>query len=418
MPRTFRARLDPGWLLPAAAALLLLLAALAGPAARAAAAPEPDPPAADVPAAVQDEVRRLVGEQLAALDTGPLETLLQELNQTYRGYAPELRLSDFIAVYQGDDGRWSPATLVRGLLAFLFREVVANSGLLIKLVVLAVLAALLQNLQNAFAHEGAGRVAQTVVYLVLAGMALGGFGLAVATARQVMADLEGFMMALLPPLLALLLSMGGAASAALLHPVFPVLVSGISTLTATVIFPLIFLAAVLDIASGLHEHLKLNQLAGLLRQGALLVMGLAFTVFLGVTSVKAAAGAVGDSVALRSAKYLAGALLPVVGKMFADAAELVWSSGILLKNALGLMGLVAIFLIAAFPALKILSLVLVYRAAAALIQPVGQGSVVACLNTMAGALTLVFCTVATVALMFFIGITVMIGAANVAVMMR
>ncbi len=360
----------------------------------------------------------LLDEQVQALDTGPLETVLTEMNRVWSGYGPQLRLRDFIASGTRGEGQWQPGEVLQGLLRYLFREVVGNWGLLVKLVVLALLAALLQNLQNAFAHEATSRLAHAVVYLVLAGLALTGFGLAITSARTVMADLTKFMLALLPVLLTVLLGTGAVTTSALLHPLIPALVTGITTLMTTVVFPLIFLGAVLDIASGFNENLKLTQLAGLLRQGAMLVMGLGFTVFMGATAVKAAAGAVGDSVALRTAKYLTGALIPVVGKMFADAAELVWSSGLLLKNALGLLGMAAIFFIAIFPALKILSLIFVYRAAAAVVQPVGPGPIVNCLNTMAGALLLVFAAVATVALMFFISVTVLIGAANATVMMR
>lgn len=401
----------------ALAALLAALAlVLAGRAPGAAAgAPPPDPPPLVQPGAAP---QALLDEQIQALDTRPLDAVLAEMNRAWAGYGPELKLREILQLYAGGGSIWQPGVVFRGLVHYLFREVAGNWGLLVKLVVLALLAALLQNLQNAFAHEATSRLAHAVVYLALAGMALTGFSLAVTAARGVMDDLTRFMLALLPVLMTVLLGTGAATSAALLHPLIPMLVSGITALMTTLVFPLIFLGAVLEIASGFNENLKLTQLAGLLRQAALVVMGLGFTVFMGAAAVKAAAGAVGDSVTLRTAKYLTGALVPVVGKMFADATELVWSSGLLLKNALGLLGMAAIFFIAVFPALKILSLIFVYRAAAAVVQPVGPVPIVTCLNTMASSLLLVFAAVATVALMFFISVAVLIGAANVTVMMR
>lgn len=397
-------------------ALAALVAALAGWAPGARAGAPPAPAGGTTPAST--DLRHLLEEQLQTLDTGPLDALLTEMNRTWAGFGPELKLRDFLQLYTGGASPWQPGAVLKGLVQYGAREVVGNWALLAKLVVLALLAALLQNLQNGFAHDATARLAHSVIYLALAGLALTGFGLAVATARSVLADLARFLLALFPVLLAVLLGTGAATSAALLHPLIPTLVTGLTALTETVVFPLIFLGAILDLASGFNENLKLSQLAGLLRQGAMVIMGFAFTVFMGFTAVKAAAGAVGDSVALRTAKYLTGALLPVVGKMFADAAELVWSSGLLLKNALGFLGMAAVFFIAVFPALKLLALVFVYRAAAAVVQPVGPGPVVTCLNTMAGALLLIFATVATVAVMFFITVTVVVGAANATVMLR
>lgn len=361
----------------------------------------------------------LMLQQLQGLDTSPLEAYLGEVNRTWEGYGPNLSLREFLRIYSaGEESLMDPMTLIRGMLRYLFREVVANSALLVKLVVLAVAAAILQNVQSAFGAEGAGKVAHSVIYLILVGLALTGFSLAVATARQVIESLSGFMIAILPSLLAVLTAMGGVTSAAIFHPLMITVMSATSTVMMVIVFPLVFLGAVLEIVSGFHENFKLTNLAALLRQAAMVVIGLLFTVFLGVVAVKGAAGAVADGLGLKTAKYLAGVFIPVVGKMFADATELVFGSTLLLKNALGILGAASIFLIAAFPLLKIISLVLVYRLAAALVQPVGAGQIAASLNTMAGSLQMVFVSVAIVALMFFIAMSVIVAAGNLTVMVR
>lgn len=393
------------------ALLLLLLCALPGTALA-----EPAQGAGHQAAGRRDELMKLQADQL---DTRQLDQFLADINRTWEGYGPEISLADFLAVYRGEEGsKYAPRTIMAGLLRYLVREVLANAGLLARLVVLAVLAALLQHMQGAFHGEAAGRLAQWVVYLVLMGLAVTGFGLAVATARQVMESLQAFMLAMLPTLLTLLAGMGGIASAAIFHPLMITFTSTAATVVVGVVFPLIFLAAMLEIVSGLHEHYKLTNLAALLRQWAMYLLGFTFTIFMGVVAVKGAAGAVADGVTMKTAKFMFGSFIPVVGKMFADAADLIFGSGILLKNALGMAGAAAIFFIAIFPLLKILSLVLVYQVAGALVQPVGAGEVAKLLTTMARALQMVFASVAIVALMFFVAVTVIVGAANLTVMVR
>lgn len=364
----------------------------------------------------------LLREQLGALDTHDLEVFLDDLNREMQGLVPALDLGDILALYRGGGGL-EPWALLRGLLHYLFREIVAHAALLGKLVVLAVICALLQNLQSAFGGEATGKVAYAVVYLVLIGLALTGFALAIETAKEVIDRLTGYMLAVIPLLLTLLAGMGGLVSAGIFHPLMVIATHTIAQGVVTVIFPLLYLAAALDIAGGLGAGVRLSGLAGLLRQSALVLLGLGFTVFLGVMAVKGAAGAVADGVTLRTAKFLAGTFIPVVGKMFADAAELIIGSSILLKNAVGLLGAAGIFAVIAFPLLKIAALIFVYRLAAALIQPLavgggGAGDITATLNTMAQALTLVFVAVAVVALMFFVSVTVIVGAGNVTVMLR
>jgi stage III sporulation protein AE len=357
--------------------------------------------------------------QLQGLDTAPLEAYLQEVNRTWEGYGPQLSLREFLALYRGEESSpWSPAPLFWGLLRYLFREVVANGALLAKLVVLSFAAAILSQLQTAFGDDGAGRVAHGVVYLVLIGLALSGFGLAVATAREVIRALSGFLVAILPTLLTVLAGLGGVTSAAIFHPLMITIMSVTSTVMQVIVFPLVFLSAVLEIVSGFNENFRLTNLAGLLRQAAMVVIGLLFTVFLGVVAIKGAAGAVADGLGMKTAKFLAGSFIPVIGKMFADATELLFGSTLLLKNALGMLGAAGIFLIAVFPLLKIISLVFVYRLAAAIVQPAGAAQIAASLGTMANSLQLVFASVAVVALMFFLAVSVIVGAGNLTVMVR
>lgn len=361
----------------------------------------------------------VVRQQAGQLDTRSVESFLQEINQTWEGYGPDISLGDFLDVYKGgEDAKYSPKTILAGFLRYLVREVLANAGLLAKLVVLAIVAAVLQNMQSAFESEATGKLAYSVVYLVLIGLAVTGFGIAVTTAKQVMDTLSGFMLAMLPTMLTVLAGLGGVTSAAIFHPLMITFTSTAATVMVSIVFPLIFLAAILDIVSGLNENFKLTNLAGLMRQGASIVLGLTFTIFLGVVAVKGAAGAVADGVTLKTTKFLFSNFIPVIGKMFSDATDLIFGSTILLKNALGLVGAAAIFFIAAFPLLKILSLVLVYQIAGALVQPAGAGQIAKMLTTMAKSLQLVFASVAVVTLMFFVGITVIVGAGNLTVMVR
>ncbi len=72
----------------------------------------------------------------------------------------------------------------------------------------------------------------------------------------------------------------------------------------------------------------------------------------------------------------------------------------------------------AFPVLKILSVIFIYKLAAALIQPIGDEKIVNSLNGLANSLIMLFVTVSSVAMMFFIAVTIIIGAGNITVMMR
>lgn len=142
------------------------------------------------------------------------------------------------------------------------------------------------------------------------------------------------------------------------------------------------------------------------------------TVFLGVISVQGATAAVTDGITIRTAKFVTGNFVPVIGRMFTDATDTVISASVLLKNTVGIAGVAIVLIIAAFPAIKILMIAFIYKLAAALLQPLGGGPVIECLDIIAKSVIYVFAALAIVSFMFFLSLTVIIAAGNITMMMR
>src|SRR5690606_31281992 len=113
--------------------------------------------------------------------------------------------------------------------------------------------------------------------------------------------------------------------------------------------------------SAITDKFKVTHLANMLRGVAVTVLGILLTVFLGVISVQGATSSVTDGVALRTAKFVTGNFIPVVGKMFSDAADTILSASLVAKNAIGLAGISILLFICAFPAIKIVTLALIYQ---------------------------------------------------------
>lgn len=357
-------------------------------------------------------------EQLSELDMSEVENFVDQLNTEITGAVPELNFKELVIKIASRDVNWKPLDLLNNCLSYIFREVVANLALLGKLVVLAIICAVLQNLTSAFEKGTTGQLTYMVTFLVLITIALGSFGLAVQAGREVVDKMVAFMQALLPVMLTLLVAVGGIASAAILHPVIFTTITVIGTVIKNVILPLIFFAAVLDIVSHLSSRFQVSRLGGLMKTWSMGGLGILSTIFLGILAIQGVAGAVGDSVALRTAKFATDAFIPVVGGMFSDAVEAVVGSSLLLKNAVGIGGLVVICLMMAVPLLKIISLAFIYKLAGALIQPVGDNQMGDCLNSLGNSLLTIFGAVATVGLLFFFAVTIVLALGNFTVMLR
>lgn len=299
-----------------------------------------------------------------------------------------------------------------------FKELAANAHLMGKLFFLSVLCALLQNLQNSFERSAISLLSYGICFVFLTVIALNAFYNVLNLARETVGTMVGFMEALLPLLLSLLAGTGAVTSAALLTPLMLLVISTVSIVIKDIVMPLLFLAAVLECVNYLSDKYQVSNLAGLFKQASMIVLGLTLVIFIGIVSVQGAAGSVADGVALRTAKFATATFIPVVGKMFADTVELVMGASLLLKNAIGIFGVSTVAIICAYPLLKLFALIMTIKVAGSLIQPMGDTKMAKCLNSIGDNLLLLFGAVITMALMFFLAITIIVGTGSMAMMLR
>lgn len=303
-------------------------------------------------------------------------------------------------------------------LSRLLREFLANLGLMGRLLFLAVLCALLQNLHSSFNAAGVSLLAYSICFVFLMVLVLHAFYNAVLVVRQSVDYMIGFMQAILPLMLSLLAGVGAVTSVALFTP-FMLFIIGITSLVVKdAVLPLLMVTTLIECVNYLSDQYKLSNLAGVLKQGGMVLLGLTLVVFIGVISIQTVVGGVADGITLRTAKYATATFIPVVGKMFADTVELVMGASLLIKNAVGVAGVLAVGTLCALPVVKLLSLIGIIKATGALVQPMGAEKMAKCLDTVGNNLLLVLGAVLTVALMFFLSITMLIGAGNLSMMLR
>ncbi|MQR95633.1 stage III sporulation protein AE [Fictibacillus phosphorivorans] len=360
---------------------------------------------------------KMVDQQVSSMQLDEIKQYWDSISKEYGGFLPESQKGTFIEFVKGEKD-FSLKGYMLGLLKFMFHELAVHGKLLGTLILLTVFSMLLQSIQNAFDRSAISKVAYGIIYMVLIILALNSFHVAISYATEAIDNMLSFMIALIPLLLALMATVGSIASVAFFHPVILFLVNTSGLLIKNFVLPLLFLSALLSIVSTMSEHHKVTQLAKLLRNISMGALAFFFTVFLGVMSVQGATAAVADGITIKTAKFITGNFIPVVGRMFTDATDTVMSASILLKNSVGIIGALLLLLLAIFPAIKVLILAFIYSMAAALLQPLGGGPIVESLGIIGKSVMFIFAALMTVSIMFFLAITIIIAAGNVTLMVR
>ncbi|MBH8606678.1 stage III sporulation protein AE [Thermoactinomyces sp. CICC 10521] len=361
---------------------------------------------------------QLIRSQLNQLQTKQVESFWSQLSDDYGQFFDRGNFPNLFDMLLSGKKEWSIKDVALAFLRYFFHEILYNGKLLGSILILTVFSMILQTLQTAFERNQVSKVAYAIAFLVLIILMVNSFHVAVEAARTAIGRMIDFMLALVPLMLTLMMTMGNIGSATLFHPFIVFMIHTIGTFIYTLVFPLLFFSAILSIVSSLSDKYKVNQLAGLMRKISISLLGGLLTIFLGVLSIQGTASAVTDGITLRTAKYITGNFVPVIGRTISEAADTVVGASLLVKNTIGLAGVIILLMICAFPAVKILSLALIYNFSAAVMQPLGNSPIIESLETIGRTLIYIFAALATVGLMFFLAITIIVASGNIAAMVR
>lgn len=359
-------------------------------------------------------ITSIAEEEINQLDLGEVRSYLSQLDHETRELLPEWNPLGWIRNGIGLD---FDGVLQNGA-KILWREVIVNFSLLGKVILLAVIGAVLTHFQQAWADESLGHLVESIIYLILMGLSIQSFTFTLQLAHGVLERLINFVYALLPSIFALLTAAGGAILTTVCHPMVWGGIGLVVHLIKGLVLPVIYLSGTIGLVSRLAEGFTMAKMADLGRKLSIGLLGLFVTIFLGLVTVQGITVAVADGVSLRAARFITGNFLPLVGGAIADSIELAAGCSLLLKNALGAFGAVAAIIICIHPALKVLAVSLIYQIAAALIQPLNQERLAESLQEISGTIMVVFAAIAVTGLMIFLGLSILVGLGNITAMVR
>jgi stage III sporulation protein AE len=313
------------------------------------------------------------------------------------------------------DGKFSTEKVTRGAITYALREVAASLKLMTIIIIIAIVCALLNNLQSAFSNETISNIAFFACYSLLIIILAKSFYVGVDLAKVTISKMMDFMAALMPVLMVLLASLGGFAEATVLDPIIIGTITISAKIFVGIIIPIICMGFVLQFVNSISEEFKINKLTKLLNQIALWIQGIIMTLFIGIITIRGISSKTIDQVTVKTAKYVVDNAVPIVGKSLSDAVSTVAGYSLLLKNALSSVGLVIIIIIIMFPVLKLLIMALIYKLTAALIEPISDSRLVDCINAAGDSLILIMSCVISISVMFFIMIAIVASAGKMAV---
>lgn len=279
----------------------------------------------------------------------------------------------------------------------LFLGELRGAFLLIGSVVAVILVgSFVKNLDNSFGKNEVSRAGEIALFLYVATISATAFQIATEYVIGALDDITLFVHGIIPSMTMLALSGGEVASATMSHPVMYFICSAFGILIKNVITPLVLMRAVCTLLCAVTGNESLGEFTGLFTKLHKTLLALSMSLFAGIMGISSFAAASFDSLAARGVKFAINASVPVVGGSISEAMSSVAGSAMLLKNAVGLGGVIVVFSIFAIPLLKIWALSLAFRLTAAFAAPVSDKKVSETLRKLGECIDMFFSSIASI----------------------
>ncbi|MDD6174460.1 MAG: stage III sporulation protein AE [Firmicutes bacterium] len=280
------------------------------------------------------------GEQIyrEQLEASGAEDLPQQLPEETRELLQELGLADF-----SEDGifRLNFENVLQQT-AVLARQK-ASDPLRAALCVVGIIAlcALLQSVKTSFLNDEITQVFSVVCVLMTASVMVTPLVSLISGARDTALAAFAFLISFVPVYAGIMVANGQAVTAGAYSATTVAAAQGASGLLSAVVTPVLQMLLALAIVSAAAPRTNLQGIHSFLQKMVKWLLGIVMTVFVTVLSLQGAAGAAADSLTVRTAKFVIGSAVPVVGGALSDAYTSVRGYVGVLKSSVGAFGILA-----------------------------------------------------------------------------
>lgn len=337
--------------------------------------------------------------------------------QEYAGdFFEDMDLSDMLN--QAIQGKVDNQSILKKIIKLLGKEVNSSLKTLISILVIIVIHGILKSITDNLDNKNISQIIYFVQYILIVTLIMSNFTEIIKLVKETADDLVGFINVLLPLLLTLIVYTGGIVTSSIIEPIILFAINLIGNAIKDILIPIMLIIVVFSIISKISERVQIDKLSKFLKSSVIWFLGVLLTIFVGVVSLEGTLSSSIDGITAKTAKAAVSSVIPVVGKVLGDVVDSVLGCGIILKNAVGFIGVLIIIGICIMPIIKIATLSIIYNLASAVVQPIADGKIVKLLEEMGGVFKVLLGILCALSVMLIVGITIVIKISNSGMMYR
>ena len=318
---------------------------------------------------------------------------LSDLEENLRGMTDfsDLSFSDLVLellqgkLPSGISGLWGEVWRL------LFSYLGGQKQLAVQILLIALFSAVCTNFIRVFENSQIADISFYMMYLLIGTLLIGAFAEMQSLTVNTLKSLFQFVTLLLPSYVVTIVFSAGSISALGFYELTLLSVHILQLLFIKMVLPLIQIYVVFLFFNQLTQEDLFSQASEFLKTLLEWILKTTTAILVGLQTIQCLVAPAVDTLKNSTAHRIVKAL-PGVGGLMDSAAETIAGSALVIKNAVGVAGMIAVLLICLLPFLKLGLSVLLFRLLCALLQPISEKRMVDCIRSFSDGVMLLMKT--------------------------
>lgn len=296
-------------------------------------------------------------------------------------------------------------TLVELVKEMFIGELAGQKQILMQILLLILASSLLLNISHIFDKGQISEIAFYMVYLLIFVLLVKSFG---SLSSQMSAALDkgvSFMEVLTPAYYLAIIASNGTSSAYCYYQIVLIVIFAVQWLLLKVVVPGINVFVLLGVVNNLSKEDLLSKMAELLKTVMEWILKSVIALVVGMQVIQRMVSPMLDSLQRTFIGKTASAI-PGLGNVLDSVTEMVIGCSMLIRNCVGAAALIVLILLGTGPVIQLGATTLLYRALAAVTQPISDKRMVGCLTVMGEGCGLLFRVLLTAEILFLVTVAI------------
>lgn len=364
---------------------------------------------------ISEDLNSSIIEELGEIDFSKFDEVLVEFQNNNKNIFSIDNIKNKVYSIISGENAISYPSFFASIFSIFLDLIIKYLPMLSLIIAIGVISSLLSNIKSKFNERSIGNLIHLVCFLSVVILIVGMISNLSSITGKSIDSMVGQMNVLFPILLTLMTAIGANTSASVFQPIVAIISTYVADFFNYFIIPLFMASFVFGIITNLSDNIKLDKFSSFISSLFKWSVGLVFTLFFAVMTIQGISAGSFDSLSIRTTKYTIKSYVPIMGGYLSDGMDLILSSSILIKNSIGLVGILIIITTILSPLLEIIVFSLMLKLVSAILQPISSNKTSNFLMSTSKSVTMLSSSIIAIGFMYLISVGLVMTTSNVVI---